>query len=71
MKVRVTVQVSTGDIWRTEWREAPDAESVEETRDFLKRVSEMKQFELESDKGHTVYLSPAHIVSLYLETTED
>ena len=70
MKVRITAQVSTGDIWRTPWQEAPDAESVEEARDFLKRVSKMEEFELESDKGHVVYLNPAHIVSLYMETTE-
>lgn len=70
MKVRTTVQVSTGDTWSTTWREAPDAESVEEARDFLKRVSQMTEFELESDKGHVVYFNPAHIVSLYLEITE-
>lgn len=70
MKVRITVQVSTGDIWRTAWREAPDDGSVEEARDFLRRVSKMEEFELESDKGHVVYFNPAHIVSLYMETTE-
>lgn len=67
---RITVQVSTGDIFRSEWRE-DTAEAEEDVRDFLVRVSDMRQFEIESDKGYTVYINPAHIVYAYMETDEE
>lgn len=66
---RITVQVSTGDIFRSEWRE-DTAASAEEVRGYLSRVSDMRNFDIETDKGYTVYINPAHIVYAYVETTE-
>lgn len=67
---RVTVKVVTGDIFRTHWREET-ADIAEEVTEFLSRISEMNKFEIESDKGYTVYINPAHIVYAYMETDEE
>lgn len=67
---RITVQVSTGDIFRSEWRE-DTAASAEEVRGYLSRVSDMRNFDIETDKGYTVYINPEHIVYTYVEIMED
>lgn len=67
---RITVQVSTGDIFRTEWRE-DTAACVEEIRGYLSRVSDMRNFDIETDKGYAVYINPEHIVYTYVEIMED
>lgn len=67
---RITVQVSTGETFHSAWREET-AEAEEYAREVLSRVSDMGKFEIESDKGYTVYINPAHIVYAYLEIDEE
>ena len=67
---RITVKVSTGDVFRTHWREET-ADIAEEVTEFLSRISEMTKFEIEDEDGRTVYINPAHIVYAYLEIDEE
>lgn len=70
IKGRITVQVSTGEIFRSDWRE-DTAAAVADIPEVLSRIGDMKNFQIESDKGYTVYINPAHIVYAYLEIDEE
>lgn len=69
IKGRITVKVVTGETFQTSWSEGP-AESEDEVRDFLSRISEMTKLDIETEDGLKIYLNPEHVVYAYLEVTD-